>query len=144
MATVDTIDFNSTLSEGECNKLVDNIIDCLGTYIDFRVSQECNIFRAKHPDNDLTIGNVPSRFTIMLLTEDEYEERCPEDFIAEVRRSLGALIYSAVLENKTYDLLKFAIETFSEHCVICLDGKPVKDGEFITIEEARRECNTID
>lgn len=144
MATVDTIDFNSTLAKGECNRLVDSIIDCLGTYIDFRVTQECNMFRKKHPDNDLTIDNITSRITIMLLTEDEYEERSPEDFNAEVRRVVGELIFSAVLENKTYHLLKFAIEMFDEHCVMCLDGKPVKDGEFITIEEARRECNTID
>ena len=120
---------------------INMIIDNLEDHVCLRMLYEYNQYRGKHEDFNVTFGGVLSRFTIMTFTDDKHEEHPPAEYISEVRKALELTTPNSVKTNSTYLPLLFVLRVFNDMCILCLDGKPILNGEFITIEEARFECN---
>lgn len=122
---------------------INTIIRCLEDHICLRMLYEYNQYRDKREDNSVTSEELLSRFTIMTFADGTHEELRAAKYLAEVRRALESIVPNAVKAGTEYLVLLFVLRTFNDICILCLDGKPFKNGEFLTLEEARRECDTI-
>lgn len=127
-------------TDASINMIIDNLED----HVCLRMLYEYNQYRDKHEDYSVTSKELLSRFTIMTFADDKHEEHHAAKYISEVRKALELTTPNSVVTNTTYLDLLFALRVFNEMCILCLDGKPILNGEFITIEEARRECNSTD
>lgn len=143
MITAFDREMDNVLSTCDAGVLVEMIVNCLSVHIGTRLIYECNAYCEKNEGYDIEPEDALTRFTIMAFAGSVHEEMCIESFIEETRRAVNDIIQNTMKANKVYSLLRYTMEQFDGTCIMCLDGKPLKDGEFITIEEARHECNTI-
>lgn len=127
----------------QLDELVEIIVNSLEAHIGFRVLYECNAYRGKSEDYSILPNNALSRFTIMTFADDTHEESPIDKYIADNKKALENILPNALKANTAYFALLYVLRVFNEMCILCLDGKPILNGKFLTIEEARRECNTI-
>lgn len=143
MAT-EQVTSNKSHNKQNIDAFIGMILGCLEDHIYLRMLYEYNQYRDKHEDYSVTSEELLSRFTIMTFADGTHEELHADKYLAEVRRALESIVPTSEKANTVYFLLLFVLRTLNEMCVLCLDGKPFLNGEFITIEEARRECNSFD